>query len=32
MGLFRDSPDILHHMTTQVSPSLLYRKLPLYIN
>eukprot|EP00599_Poterioochromonas_sp_BG-1_P007151 CAMPEP_0173148590 /NCGR_PEP_ID=MMETSP1105-20130129/9812_1 /TAXON_ID=2985 /ORGANISM="Ochromonas sp., Strain BG-1" /LENGTH=537 /DNA_ID=CAMNT_0014063277 /DNA_START=92 /DNA_END=1705 /DNA_ORIENTATION=- len=23
LGLFRESPDLLHHMTTQVSPSLL---------
>eukprot|EP01034_Spumella_vulgaris_P021348 gene21348-27378_t len=23
MGLFRESPDLLHHMTTQISPSLL---------
>lgn len=27
MGLFRESPDLLHHMTTQVSPSLLFSKL-----
>jgi hypothetical protein len=23
LGLFRESPDLLHHMTTQVSPSIL---------
>ena len=23
MGLFQESPDLLHHMTTQFSPSLL---------
>jgi hypothetical protein len=23
LGLFRESPDLLHHMTTQVSPAIL---------
>ncbi|RYH13092.1 hypothetical protein EON65_36480, partial [archaeon] len=26
LGLFKESPDIMHHMTTQVSPSLLASK------
>jgi len=27
MGLFRETPDILHHMTTQISPQLLLGKV-----
>eukprot|EP01038_Epipyxis_sp_PR26KG_P007815 gene7815-10617_t len=31
MGLFNESPDILHHMTTQISPSLLIsNNVPVY--
>jgi histone demethylase JARID1 len=31
MGLFRESPDLLHHMTTQISPSLLLaNRVPVY--
>lgn len=29
-GLFKESPDILHHMTTQISPSLLLSKCPRF--
>ena len=27
---FREAPDLLHHMTTQISPNLLYGKVPVY--
>ena len=31
LGLFRESPDLLHHMTTQVSPSTLKANgVPVY--
>jgi len=31
LGLFRESPDLLQHMTTQISPSLLYANgVPVY--
>jgi histone demethylase JARID1 len=31
LGLFRESPDLLQHMTTQISPSLLYaNEVPVY--
>mmetsp|Transcript_29081 Transcript_29081/g.65358 ORF Transcript_29081/g.65358 Transcript_29081/m.65358 type:complete len:275 (-) Transcript_29081:529-1353(-) len=31
LGSFRESPDLLHHMTTQISPSLLVRSnVPVY--
>jgi histone demethylase JARID1 len=30
--LFKESPDLLHHMTTQISPSLLISKLAIHLH